>query len=94
MTLQEFKLKLTAAHPSSNLSNYLKAMWYDANNDWEKAHDIAQKIDDKNGSIIHAYLHRKDGDLWNAEYWYRKAGKLMPDYPLEREWEEIVSIFL
>ncbi len=94
MTLQEFKTTLTANHPSGNLSNYLKALWYDQKDNWEKAHDIAQNIDDKNGSLIHAYLHRKEGDLWNAEYWYRKAGKLMPDYSLEREWEEIVCVFL
>jgi hypothetical protein len=69
-------------------------MWYDGKNNWERAHDIAQNIDDKNGSLIHAYLHRKEGDLWNAEYWYHKAGKLMPDYDLEKEWEEIVEFFL
>jgi hypothetical protein len=94
MTLQEFKSTLTAHHPSGDLSDCLRALWYDHNQNWEKAHDIAQHIDDKNGSLIHAYLHRKEGDLWNAEYWYRKAGKLMPDYALEKEWDEIVSGFL
>jgi len=94
LTLENFKSSLSLSHPPGELSNYLKAMWYDGKNNWEKAHDIAQNIDDKNGSLIHAYLHRKEGDLWNAEYWYRKAGKLMPDYDLEKEWEEIAEIFL
>jgi len=93
-TLADFKASLLSDHPPANLSNYLKALWYDAKDNWEKAHDIAQNIDDKNGSIIHAYLHRKEGDLWNAEYWYRKAGKLMPDGDLQQEWDEIVEGFL
>jgi hypothetical protein len=93
-TLEEFKSSLLLPNPPNNFSNYLKAMWYAKKEEWVKAHDIAQNIDDKNGSLIHAYLHRKEGDLWNAEYWYRKAGKLMPDFSLDREWDEIIEIFL
>jgi hypothetical protein len=93
MNLEKFRSSLSSPHPPGNLSNYLKALWYDAKGNWEKAHDIAQNIDDRNGSLIHAYLHRKEGDLWNAEYWYRKAGRELPDYPLEKEWEEIVISF-
>ena len=93
-TLEEFKDSLLSSHPPGNLSNYLKAMWYAGKDNWEKAHDLAQNIDDKNGSLIHAFLHRKEGDLWNAEYWYRKAGKIMPEYDLQKEWNEIVQIFL
>jgi hypothetical protein len=93
-TLEEFRSSLALPNPPNNLSDYLKAMWYAKKEDWVKSHDIAQNIDDKNGSLIHAFLHRQEGDLWNAEYWYRKAGKLMPDYSLDKEWDEIIAIFL
>src|SRR5688500_12446994 len=78
----------------SSLGPELQSLWYDCLNNWNKAHDIAQDIPDKNGSWIHAYLHRKEGDKWNANYWYQKAGKTMPSYSLEKEWEELVRYFL
>jgi len=56
----------------------------------EKAHNIIQDIEDNNGSWIHAYLHRKEGDIWNADYWYRRANKKRPDVSLEQEWGNIV----
>jgi hypothetical protein len=58
------------------------------------AHNIAQEIADPKGSWIHAYLHRKEGDIGNAGYWYRRAGQQMPQYSLEKEWEEIVQALL
>ena len=94
MNLPEFKSTLSLNKPPDELSFYLKAMWYDGKENWEKAHNIAQDISDKKGYWIHAYLHRKEGDLWNADYWYQKAGKKMPHHSLEKEWEEIVEAFL
>ena len=94
MTFDEFNASLTAVNPPEYFSEYLKALWFDGKNNWDMAHEIAQDINDQDGSWLHAYLHRKEGDSANAGYWYRKAGKPMPDYSLKQEWEEIVKEFL
>ncbi len=69
-------------------------MWQDAKGNWSGAHAIAQAIEDQTGSWIHAYLHRKEGDLRNASYWYRCAGRSPADDPLNDEWDRIVSSLL
>ena len=94
MTLQEFKTSLSSSTPPQNISEYLKALWFDAKGDWDKAHNIVQDIHSNNGSWIHAYLHRKEGDISNADYWYSRAGKKRPAASLEKEWDEIVVAFL
>jgi hypothetical protein len=94
MSYDEFIKSLAAMEPPSNLSPLLKALWFDGKNDWEGSHNIAQDINDRNGSWIHAYLHRKEGDLSNAGYWYTRAGKNTPSISLEAEWETLVKAFL
>ena len=89
MTLAELKATLTSPTPPAGLSSPLLAMWHDGRGDWDAAHRVAQDIDDADGSWIHAYLHRKEGDTWNADYWYRKATKERPSCSLSEEWEEI-----
>ena len=69
MTLEEFTTTLTDKNPPSELSENLHALWYDANDQWEKAHNIVQITSGYDGDWIHAYLHRKEGDLGNAQYW-------------------------
>lgn len=91
MNFEEFKTSLSSAQPPEKISHYLKALWYAGRDDWEASHNIAQEIHDKNGSWIHAYLHRVEGDTFNANYWYNKAGRRMPGYSLQQEWEEIVA---
>ncbi len=90
MTVEQYRSTLQDNHPPP-VSIYLKALWYDKKGDWASAHNVAQDIPDNYGSWIHAYLHRKEGDLSNAGYWYRKAGKPMPGYSLEKEWDEMVK---
>jgi len=80
--------------PLATWSDAIKAMWYDAKGDWEASHDIAQDMHDSNGSWIHAYLHRKEGDKFNAGYWYRMAGKKFPVINLEEEQKQLVEYFL
>ena len=94
MTSDEFKTSLSGTTPPPELSAPLKALWYDAKDDWNEAHNLAQEIHSENGSWIHAYLHRKEGDSGNASYWYNRAGRKMPSYPLHKEWEEIVKALL
>lgn len=72
----------------------LLALWWDAQGDWERAHEVAQEIEDASGSWVHAYLHRKEGDLANAGYWYRRAGREVGRGSLEVEWGQIVEAML
>ena len=94
MQFEDFLNSLTASAPPSGTSAYLQSLWYDGKGDWDKAHTVIQDVPDKNASWIHAYLHRKEGDDGNAGYWYSKAGKRMPSYSLQQEWEEIVKALL
>jgi len=89
--LKEFVDSLAETEPPSSLSEYLLALWYDGKGNWEKSHEIIQDIEDANAEWIHAYLHRKEGDFGNADYWYRRAGKIRPAAILEDEWEDIVK---
>ena len=67
-------------------SEHLRALWYDLSGDWDTAHSIVQAMPDVNAMWLHAYLHRKEPDIWNAKYWYRRAGKPYPgDIPYDQE---------
>ncbi|HOY49707.1 MAG TPA: hypothetical protein PLJ60_10830 [Chryseolinea sp.] len=94
MTLDQFTATLEEDAPPQNVTLLLQALWFEANGDWNKAHDLAQEVESADSSWVHAYLHRKDGDLGNAAYWYQQAGKPVCKKSLHDEWEEIVSAFL
>lgn len=94
MDLTQFSDSLQLQQPPANLTPYLQALWWDGKDDWEKAHEIIQDIQDKTAAWIHAYLHRKEGDTFNANYWYNRAGRRMPGYSLKQEWKEIASELL
>ncbi|MEW2922320.1 hypothetical protein AB1A65_12675 [Muricauda sp. ANG21] len=93
-TYQVFQETLSLNQPPQDWPEALRALWYDAKGDWDASHDIAQDIPSAIGSWIHAYLHRKEGDKWNAGYWYRQAGKSFPDYSLEEELEVLVKAII
>ena len=93
MTFTEFKSSLSDKVPV-DISVYLVSLWYDGKGNWDKSHKIIQDVEDKNGAWIHAYLHRKEGDAGNADYWYKRAGKKRPDIALSEEWENLVKEFL
>jgi hypothetical protein len=69
-------------------------LWYDANNYFNKAHTVVQDIEDKTAAWVHAYLHRKEGDVGNADYWYSRADRKRPSFTLEQEWDSMVSELL
>ncbi len=94
MNVREFT-KLTSNQESpSGISPLLLALWHAKRGDWEAAHNIAQDIETSDGSWVHAYLHRVEGDEWNAGYWYRRAGREFPNTDLNEEWESLVAYFL
>ncbi len=91
MTPAEFKASLAQDAPPEGLAQALEALWQDGKGDWHAAHKLTQGLDDATGTRIHAYLHRKEGDLSNARYWYARADEKMPETPLEQEWERLVE---
>jgi len=94
MTFDEFIQSIENERPSSQLSEALNSLWWDKKDDWDTAHSIAQEIPTEQGSAVHAYLHRKEGVLWNADYWYSRAGRVRPDISLEEEWKLLVEEML
>jgi hypothetical protein len=91
MTLEQFRNATTAP---ADLPPALRALWHDARGDWDEAHRIAQDDEDTSGAWVHAYLHRKEGDLPNAAYWYRQARQPAATGPLDAEWERIARALL
>ena len=80
--------KETGSFPD-DIPPLLQALLLESAGDWDNAHRIAQNDPSADGSWVHAYLHRVEGDLGNASYWYHNAGRRMPDISLDEEWEYI-----
>ena len=93
MTIEQFRRSLSATQPP-DLAPLLRALWHDARGEWDRAHSIAQDIDDGAAAWVHAYLHRKEGDPGNAAYWYRLARQPVATEPLDAEWTRIVTTLL
>ena len=95
MTLSEFNNAITQNSFPTNENEILKALYYDAKGDWKSAHDIAQSQEGApEYDRLHAYLHRKEGDDWNAKYWYRRAKTTMPKVDLATEWLGLVKFYV
>lgn len=94
MDLSAFKQSLDRDAPPEGLGQALSALWHEAKGDWDEAHRLAQAGDDAEGAWVHAYLHRVEGDLGNAGYWYRRTGKPPSSAPLKQEWDEIAGALL
>jgi hypothetical protein len=90
MTVEDFRQSLTAAKPPAELTLALTRLWWDAKDDWTRAHESAQRDEGPEGAWVHAYLHRKEGDQGNADYWYGRAGKPVCRQSLDAEWLSIV----
>ena len=94
MTLEEFRRSLSSDRPPQGVSQVLEALWYDGKGEWDRAHALVQAAGGRNGAWVHAYLHRKEGDLSNAGYWYGKAGHRHPFGSTDAEWEDLVRALL
>jgi hypothetical protein len=91
---ESFKATLAQGDPPASLSEALLALWHDAKGNFQAAHDIASNLPDPQGALLHAYLHRKEGDQDNAEYWYRRARVEPPVSSVHAEWTSLVERFL
>ena len=95
MTLEEFRACVRESAPPAGLAPLLEALWWDAKGNFDRAHDLAQKdSSDRESAWVHAYLHRVEGDLGNAGYWYRQAGQPVARDALDDEWQRIVAAML
>jgi hypothetical protein len=94
MTLTEFKRTLSQANPPAGLAPAVTGLWWAAKDDWSKAHKLIMDEGGKDCAWVHAYLHRIEGDVENAGYWYRQAGKPAANGPLPTEWDAIATELL
>jgi hypothetical protein len=93
-TFADFKASIAATQPPQPLVPPLAALWWAAKGDWDKAHKIVMDDAGREAAWVHAYLHRVEGDLPNAQYWYRTAGKPVASATLEAEWAAIAAELL
>ena len=92
--MSDFRASLSGTAPAPSVEPPLAALWWAAKGDWDKAHTIVMNEESADAAWVHAYLHRVEGDLGNAGYWYRRAGQPAAQDSLEAEWERIVSALL
>jgi hypothetical protein len=93
-TTAQFQNSLSGERPPDDLSAPLQALWWAGKGDWERAHQLVMDDESKEAAWVHAYLHRAEGDLANARYWYRQAGQESCEGALEAEWTDLVKDFL
>jgi len=94
MTLGDLKASVSKAEPPAELEPALTALWWEAKGDWARAHALVMDEGGKDCAWVHAYLHRQEGDLANARYWYERAGKAVARDPLQAEWDKIARALL
>jgi hypothetical protein len=92
--MSDFRASLSGTAPASSVEPPLAALWWAAKGEWDRAHKIVMNEETADAAWVHAYLHRVEGDLGNAGYWYRQAGQPAAQDSLEAEWERIVSALL
>lgn len=91
MNAEQFLRSVGEQNPPPGLTAPLEALWWDAKGDWGRAHGLVDELETPEGMAVHAYLHRKEGADWNAEYWYRRSGKNYFRPALEAEWNALVE---
>jgi hypothetical protein len=94
MDVRFFRTSLDEPVPPADLGTALEALWFQGRGDWDRAHELAQAEDGRDGAWVHAHLHRVEGDQANTDYWYRRAGRPQARGDLQVEWVEIVSALL
>jgi hypothetical protein len=91
MTAQQFEDSLASAIPPAGLTAPTKALWWDAKGDWARAHGLVDELETPEAMAVHAYLHRKEGEESNANYWYGRAGEEFRRATLGAEWKALVA---
>lgn len=94
MNANEFRETVRHQFPPEGLAAPLAALWWDAKGDWTQAHGMVDELETSDGMAVHAYLHRKEGSLANADYWYARAGRKYHRPELDEEWQALVAALL
>lgn len=95
MTVEQFRASVSEKQtPPKETSAALAALWWDAKGDWAHAHSLVDELETAEAMAVHAYLHRKEGSIANAEYWYRRAGRVFCQDSLENEWAALAEALL
>jgi hypothetical protein len=91
MTAEKMRASLSRDRPPEELAAPMAALWWDAKGDWARAHGLVDELETLEGMAVHAYLHRKEGEAWNADYWYQRAGKRFYREALDEEWAALAE---
>jgi hypothetical protein len=91
MTAEDLRKSLQADEPPAELAAPLAALWWDAKGDWARAHGLVDELETPEGMAVHAYLHKKEGQASNADYWYERAGRRFHRETLDEEWAALVK---
>jgi len=91
MNADQFRTSLSGDVPPSDLAVPAQALWWDAKGDWARAHELVNELETPEAMAVHAYLHRKEGEEWNANYRYRRAGEQFRRTSLQEEWSALVE---
>ncbi len=91
MKVADLQATLDGLEPPPGLTAPVEALWWDAKGDWSRAHALVDDLESAAGMAVHAYLHRKEGEQWNADYWYRRAGLRFRRPDLDEEWNALVE---
>ncbi len=94
-TIEAFRNSVVELTPPAGMNPALQALWWARKGDWDRAHRLVQQHEgDPDCDLVHAHLHRQEGDMANASGWYRRAGKPLPNLTLSEEWEAIATELL
>jgi hypothetical protein len=91
MNPTDFKASVANETPPAGLTAPVEALWWDLKGDWTRAHNLVDELETPEGMAVHAYLHRKEGEQSNADYWYVKAGRKYYRDQFPDEWTALVE---
>ncbi|MBT6273825.1 MAG: hypothetical protein HOI95_06805 [Chromatiales bacterium] len=94
MTLDDFERSLEGQAPPTDATAPLTALWLERKGDWSAAHTVVQDDESVESAWVHAYLHRVEGDLGNAKYWYGRAQRTPSDQAVADEWRSIAAALM
>jgi hypothetical protein len=93
--IDQFRASLSDPAPPAGADLALQALWWAGKGEWDRAHNCAQQGEGEPAcDLVHAHLHRQEGDLANARYWYRRAGREIASSSLPEEWDAIAAALL
>lgn len=93
--LDAFTASIAADTPPTGASSAVQALWWARRGDWARAHECVQAHEgEPDCDSVHAHLHRQEGDLANAGYWYRRAGRPVSQQSLDEEWASLAAEML